>query len=187
MAENEDKVTERHAQIIAFDDNMSPVENLKCERVIGEHTIGSIWFAKKNRSMRFFAQYNVEEVGAKRIEGDPCNVCWAAGKVWEDETVPKYVFCGLSGFEDPVSFLNTVFEPGEPIKVGVYMLEQENAPNCTYEYLDATKEIIWTPDDVLSALVVKTKPDNIVRMNASAGGCFRIFHEDHRLAEIKCC
>lgn len=98
-----------------------------------------------------------------------------------------FVFCSLSGFEDPVEFLNTVFEPGEPIKMGVYMLEQKNAPDCTYEYLDDNVEIIWTPDDVTSTLVVTTKPDNIVRMNASAGGCFKRFEQNGTRAEINYC
>ena len=183
----EDKLTQQQAFIVARDYNLVPYDPLKCERTIPEGGIGSLFFANTSNVVKGYVQYNSDEITAKLVEGDPCTACWSAGKQWEDEMVPMFVFCSLSGFEDPVEFLNTVFEPGEPIKMGVYMLEQKNAPDCTYEYLDDTVEIIWTPDDVTSTLVVTTKPDNIVRMNASAGGCFKLFKQNGTRAEINCC
>lgn len=182
-----DILTQQQAHIIAFDYNFAPLDKLKTERVIGSDGINSVWLATRSRAARCFAIYQQDVIAAKRVEGDPCTACWSEGKLWSDEPVPKYVFCSLSFFSPPVEFLNTVFEPGEPIKIGVYMLTQENAPDCTYEYLDDTKEIIWTPDDVLSTLIVKTKPDNIVRMDSSCAGCFKLFKEDSHLAEIRCC
>ncbi|GAI26082.1 unnamed protein product, partial [marine sediment metagenome] len=119
---------------------------------------GSHFLANTSNIVKGHIQYNPDEVVAKLIEGDPCTACWSEGKVWESDMVPKFVFCALSGFQSPVEFLNTVFEPSEPIKMGVYVLEQKNAPDCTYEYLDDDIEIIWTPDDVLSTILVKTKP-----------------------------
>lgn len=184
---NEDIITQRHALILARDYNLVPVEPLKCERVIGKYTVDSLWFATSDGTMRCFTQYQAKQIEKKLVEGKPCTACWSEGKQWEDEMVPMFVFCTLSGFQDPVEFLNTVFEPGEPIKVGCYPLTQKNAPDCTYEYLDDEVEIIWTPDDVTSTLIVTTKPDDIVRMNAAAGGCFKRFEQDGCHAEINCC
>lgn len=177
--------TQKQAQIIAHEYNMAPFDSLKCERVIPRETdLCSLFLANTPNTVKVFEQYHSDSIKKYGITGDPCTCCWSEGKTWEDETVPKFVFCALSGFDPPVEFLNTVFEPGEPIKIGVYVLEQKNCPNCTYELLDSEKEIIWTPDDVLSALVVTTKPDNIIRMNASAGGCFKRFAENSMRAEI---
>lgn len=185
--EAEDILTERHSHIIAHEYGIAP-STTKCERTIRTETDWhTLWLARKDRTVRCMVGYHGDYVRAKQFEGDPCTCCWSADKQWEDETVPKYVFCTLSGFEPPVEWLNTVFEPGEPVKEGVYLLEQQNAPDCTYEYLSDTVEIIWTPDDVTSTIIVKTHPDNIVRMDASAGGCFRRFQQNHCRAEIKCC
>lgn len=183
-----DILTERQALIIARYYNLAPYEPLKCERVIPRQSdIRSVFLANTSNIVKCFAQYNRDQVGKSRVQGDPCTACWSEDKLWEDETVPKFVFCTLSGFEDPVEFLNWLFEPGKPVKVGCYMLEQKNSPDCTYEYLDDTKEIIWTPDDVTSTILVTTKPDNIVRMNAGAGGCFKRFKQNGTRAEIFCC
>ncbi|MBA7611616.1 hypothetical protein ES703_18844 [subsurface metagenome] len=176
--------TQQEAHIIAHEYGFAPYDPLKCEPVIHDTDLWSLFFANTSNRVKCFTQYHRDQITATRLEGDPCTACWSADKLWEDETVPMVVFCTLSGFQDPVEFLNTVFEPGEPVKMGVYMLEQKNAPDCTYEYLDDDVEIIWTPDDVTSTLVVTTKPDDIVRMNASAGGCFKQFKQNHRRAEI---
>lgn len=173
--------------LLAHEYNFAPYEPLKYERVLPVNSLGSHFLANTSNVAKCHVQYDPDEVLSTLVVGDPCTACWAAGKQWEEETVPKYVFCSLSGFEDPVEFLNTVFEPGEPVKMGVYMLEQKNAPDCTYEYLSDTVEIIWTPDDVTSTLVVTTKPDNIIRMDASAGGCFKQFKQNGTRAEINCC
>lgn len=180
----DDIKTQQQANIIARQYGFAPYEPLKCERTIPEGTVRTLFFANTPNVVKTTVKYDRDEAGAQFIQGDPCTACWSEDKQWEDEMVPKYVFCTLSGFQPPIEFLNTVFEPGEPIKMGVYMLEQKNAPDCTYEYLDDTVEIIWTPDDVESTLLVTTKPDDIVRMNAAAGGCFRRFKENHCRAEI---
>lgn len=183
----EDIQTQQQAHVIAHDYGFCPIVPLKCERTIPEGVTRTLFFANTSNVIKATFGYNRDEVGKKLVEGDPCTACWSENKVWQDEMVPMFVFCSLSGFQSPVEFLNTVFEPGEPIKVGCYMLEQKNAPNCTYEYLDDTKEIVWTPDDVLSTILVKTKPDNIVRMDVSAGGCFKLFKENGLQAEINLC
>ncbi|MBA7477994.1 hypothetical protein ES707_13409 [subsurface metagenome] len=180
----DDIQTQQHAVVIARDYGLFPFTPLKCERVIPEGIIQSLFFANTSNIVKGYAQFNRDHIMAKGVEGDPCTACWSEDKLWEDEMVPMYVFCTLSGFQPPVEFLNTVFEPSEPIKMGVYMLKQKNAPDCTYEYLDDDVEIIWTPDDVTSTLVVTTKPDNIIRMDASAGGCFKQFKQDGTRAEI---
>lgn len=181
----EDRKTQQHAFILARTYNLAPFDNMKTERITTRPSdISSCWLATKNRRLRCFAQYHSDMLGKGLITGDPCTHCWGDGKFWEDEEVPLYVFCSLSGFTAPIEFLNTVFEPGEPIKIGHYLLEQRNAPNCFYEHLDDTFEIIWTPHDILSTLLITTKPDNIVRMDASAGGCFKIFEVNNTQAEI---
>lgn len=183
----DDIKTQRQAHIIARDYNFVPYDPLKCERVITITPMRSLFFANTSNIVKCFNQYNRDEIEASRVEGGACTACWSEDKLWADETVPKYVFCALSGFQPPVEFLNAVFEPGEPIKVGTYLLEQKNAPDCTYEYLDDTKEIIWTPGDLESTILVTTKPDDVVRMNASASGCFKRFEQNHCRAEIICC
>lgn len=185
--EAEDILTERHSHIIAHEYGIAP-RTTKCERTIRTGTdIHTLWLCRKDGTVRCLAKYHGDQVRAKQFEGDPCTASCPLIKLNEDEIVPKYVFCALSGFEDPVEFLNTVFEPGEPIKMGVYLLKQKNAPDCTYEYLSEAVEIIWTPDDVESTILVTTKPDNIVRMTASAGGCFKRFRQNACHAEISYC
>lgn len=172
------------AWLLAHHYSFAPFDPLNYERIGPTDGIASHFFANIPNTVLVFVQYQADKIGKYGITGDPCTCCWSAGKLWEDETVPRYVFCALSGFQPPVEFLNTVFEPGEPIKMGVYVLEQKNCPDCTYELLDSEKEIIWTPDDTESTFVVTTKPDNIIRMNAAAGGCFKLFSENSRWAEI---
>lgn len=183
----EDKITERHAQILAHDYNLSP-NVTKCERAlrVGED-ICSMFLADTSNSVRCLVGYGSDDLKYPHDIGDPCNSCWSVGKLWEDEDVPRFAHCTLSGFSSPVEFLNTVYEPGIEMKSGTYKLEQTNAPVCTYEYLDDDVEIIWTPDDVLSTILVTTKPDNIVRMDAGAGGCYKVFEQNGSRADISCC
>lgn len=183
----EDIITEQHAVVLARDYGFCPYDPLKCERCVTHAELCSVFFANTSNIAKCFIQYTTDELEAMSVEGDACAACWSADKQWEDETVPKYVFCSLSGFDVPVEFLNAVFEPGEPIKVGYYLLEQQNAPDCTYEYLNDDVEIIWTPDDIESTILVTTKPDDVVRMNASAGGCFKRFEQNGTHAEINYC
>ncbi len=180
----EDIKTQQQAHLIARGYNFIPVDPLKCERTIPAGTIQSLFFANTSNVVKCFNQYDRDQIAASGVEGEACTACWSEGKLWADEQVPMYVFCALSGFSDPVEFLNAVFEPGEPIKVGFYLLEQKNAPDCTYEYLDDTVEIIWTPGDIESTILVTTKPDNIVRMTAGTGGCFKTFKQNGLVAEI---
>lgn len=172
------------AWLVAHHYGFAPYEPLKYERVLPTNSLGSHFLANTSNVVKCHVQYDPTEVLSAPIEGEPCTSCWSEDKLWEEETVPMFVFCTLSGFEDPVEFLNWVFEPGEPVKVGFYLLEQKNAPDCTYEYLDDDVEIIWTPDDVESTILVTTKPDNIIRMNAGAGGCFKRFKQNAAQAEI---
>ncbi|GAI33695.1 unnamed protein product, partial [marine sediment metagenome] len=62
----DDLLTQKHAHVIAFDYNMTPVANLKTERVVGKKTdICSVWLATKNRTARCFAQYSADEIMRK--------------------------------------------------------------------------------------------------------------------------
>lgn len=179
-----DILTQKQAYIIARNYNVVPYDPLKCERTVPPTAMRSLFFANTPNIVKGYVQYNHDQLDRALVEGDPCTACWSEGKLWYGEKTPMHVFCALSGFDPPVEFLNTVFEPGEPIKVGIYMLEQKNAPDCTYEYLDDTVQIIWTPDDLESTLVVTTKPDEIIRMDAAAAGCFKLFKDGPRQAEI---
>jgi len=64
----QDKVTERHAQVLAHNYNLAP-RTTKCERTIRSlSTVHTMWLARKDRTVRCLIKYYAD---AKSITGTP--------------------------------------------------------------------------------------------------------------------
>jgi len=58
----DDLITQQHGFILARQYNLSPYDNLKCERILPTPEQNSLWLATKNRDVRCFVKYNVEDL-----------------------------------------------------------------------------------------------------------------------------
>lgn len=58
----EDKLTERQAQIIAHQYGLVPYEKVKCERTIPEGTVRTLFFANTSNVVKCLIKYDRDEL-----------------------------------------------------------------------------------------------------------------------------